>query len=285
MHKRWISTLLVCIVLLSMCIHPSAARLSEGLISLSSLTANGSGEKLITYQIQKGDNLWDISRRNHVSLETIMAINHLSKNSILSVGERLKIPSGKGLIHVVKSGETLSSIAARYKITVARIQNANKLRNPDCLNIGDRLTIPSQNAQQLAQSSLQPSRGLSWGGLLSWPITGTITSSFGYRRSGFHHGLDIANEIGSPIKAAAAGKVIFTGWKSVYGRTVILEHPDGKKTLYAHTQKILVQNMQTVKSGQTIATVGVSGNTTGPHLHFEVRIGDKTYDPLRYLGH
>ena len=91
--------------------------------------------------------------------------------------------------------------------------------------------------------------------------------------------------MGSPIKAAAAGKVIFAGWKSVYGRTVIIKHPDGKQTLYAHTQKILVKDQQMVKKGQKIATVGVSGNTTGPHLHFEVRIGDKVYDPLRYLSH
>ena len=284
MHKRWISTLLVCIVLLSLCIHPSAARLSEGLISLSSLTANGSGEKLISYQIEKGDNLWEISRRNHVSLETLMAINHLNKNSILSVGESLKIPSGKIPIHVVNSGETLCSIAARYHLTVETIQNANHLRNPNCLNIGDRLTIPSQDSRQLAQYSLPPSRGLSWGGLLAWPITGTITSSFGYRRSGFHHGLDIANGLGSPIKAAAAGRVVFTGWKSVYGRTVIIKHSDGKETLYAHTQKILVNDKQMVKRGQTIATVGMTGRTTGPHLHFEVRIGDKVYDPLKYLN-
>lgn len=285
MHKRWISTLLVCIVLLSLCIHPSAARLSEGLISLSSLTANGSGEKIMAYQIEKGDNLWDISRRNHVSLENLMKINHLNKNSILSVGESIKIPSGKILIHVVHSGETLCSIAAQYHLTVSAIENANQLRSPDYLNIGDRLTIPSQDSHQSAQPNLQPSRGISWGGLLSWPITGTITSPFGYRRSGFHHGIDIANDIGSPIKAAAAGKVVFAGWKSVYGRTVIIEHPDGKKTLYAHAQKILVKDQQAVKRGQTIATVGLSGNTTGPHLHFEVRIGDKTYDPLRYLSH
>lgn len=284
LHKRWISTLCVCIVMLSICIHPSAARLSEGLVNLSALPANGSGESYIRYQVEKGDNLWDISQRNHVSLETLMDINHLNRNSILNVGDQLKIPVGKSLIHVVNSGETLCSIAARYNIKVEAIQNANRLRNPDSLEIGDRLTIPGRAGNQTAQAMIQPSRGLSLS-MLSWPLMGTITSSFGYRSSGFHHGVDIANDLGSPIRAAAAGKVIFTGWKSVYGRTVIIEHPDGKETLYAHTQKILVNENQIVKRGQSIATVGMTGRTTGPHLHFEVRMGEKFYDPMKYLNH
>lgn len=285
LHKRWISTLLVCIVLLSICIHPSAARLSEGLLSLTALPANGSGEKFIRYQIEKGDNLWDISQRNHVSLETLMTINHLDKNSILNIGDRIKIPSGKTLMHVVNAGDTLCSIAARYNVSAETIQNANQLRNPDSLNIGDRLTIPGPNTAQITQSSMQPSRGISWGGWLAWPLSGTITSAFGYRHSGFHHGLDIANVAGSPIKAAAPGKVTFAGWKAVYGRTIVIKHPDGKETLYAHTQKILVKDQQIIKQGQTIATVGTSGRTTGPHLHFEVRDEGKIYDPMKYLKH
>lgn len=284
LHKRWISTLCVCVVLVSICIHPSAARLSEGLVNLSALPANGTGGKYICYQVEKGDNLWDISQRNHVSLETVMAINHLNRNSILNVGDQLKIPIGKTLIHVVNSGETLCSIAARYNVQVEAIENANHLRNPNRLEIGERLTIPGRTGKQPAQAAVQPSRGVSLG-MLSWPLSGTITSSFGFRSSGYHHGLDIANNLGSPIKAAAAGKVIFTGWKSVYGRTVILQHPDGKETLYAHTQKIMVSDNQIVKRGQTIATVGMSGRTTGPHLHFEVRVGDKVYDPMKYLNH
>lgn len=284
LHKRWISTLCVCLVMLSICIHPSAARLSEGLLNLSALPANGSGEKYIRYQVEKGDNLWDISQRNHVSLETLIAVNHLNRNSILNVGDQLRIPVGKTLIHVVNSGETLCSIAARYNVEVEAIESANQLRNPNCLEIGDRLTIPGRTGKQPAQAAVQPSRGLSLT-MLSWPISGTITSSFGFRSSGYHHGLDIANKLGTPIKSAAAGRVIFTGWKAVYGRTVIIQHPDGKETLYAHTQSILVNDNQIVKRGQTIATVGISGRTTGPHLHFEVRVGDKTYDPMKYLNH
>jgi len=285
LYKRWIGTLLVCIILLSMCVHPSVARLSEGRISLSALTAAGSAGQVRMYQIEAGDNLWDIARTNGVNLQSLMAINQLDQNSILDVGDCIKIPSGNAFMHVVSAGETMWSIAARYNITIAAIEKANADKEPDCLNIGDRLNIPGNPSRLSQLASLEPSRGISLGGLMAWPITGTISSAFGWRRSGFHHGLDIANKLGTPIKAAAAGTVIFTGWKAIYGRTVIIEHPDGKQTLYAHTQKILVRNQQAVERGQTIATVGVSGRTTGPHLHFEVKIGNKVYDPWKYLKH
>lgn len=283
MHKRWISTLFVCIILLSMCVHPSAARLSEGLINLSSLNVGASGGPTRMYQVEPGDNLWSIAKHNEVSLQALMTVNRLNQNSILNVGDMLRIPTGNTLIHVVKSGETMWSIADHYNVAVDTLENANADMNPECLNIGDKIRIPSAGTSQ--QASYQPSRGLFGGGLLAWPISGTITSAFGWRRSGFHHGLDIASRIGTPIKAAADGKVVFVGWKNVYGRTVIVEHHDGKRTLYAHTQKIMVNNNQRVIKGQTIATVGMSGRTTGPHLHFEVKMGDKVYDPWRYLVH
>jgi murein DD-endopeptidase MepM/ murein hydrolase activator NlpD len=176
------------------------------------------------------------------------------------------------------------SIAAQYGLNVASIENANRNKNPNCLNIGDRLNIPQRSSAASLQAS-GSSRGISFSGFFSWPITGTITSTFGWRKSGFHHGLDIANQLGTPIKAAAAGTIIFAGWKNIYGRTVIIQHTDGKCTLYAHTQKILVKENQRVTRGQVIAKVGVSGNTTGPHLHFEVRQGKQTVNPLSYLKH
>lgn len=283
MHKRWLGTLLVCISLLFTCVHPSAARLSEGLFGFSTLSAGSAAVKTTTYTVRPGDNLWDIARRNQVSLQTLMVMNRLDQNSILNIGDTLKLPSGNSQIHVVKPGETMWGIAQRYQVTVAAMQNANPNTDPNRLKIGDRLHIPSSRMTQ--PTAFQPARGISTGGNLAWPVSGTITSAFGWRQSGFHHGIDIANRMGTPIKAAAAGTVVFAGWKDVYGRTVIIEHPDGKRTLYAHAEKILVCEQQKVSKGQTIATIGVSGRTTGPHLHFEVKIGDKVYDPLRYLSH
>jgi murein DD-endopeptidase MepM/ murein hydrolase activator NlpD len=269
---------------LAVCVHPSAARFSEGRTGIAQLVTRNSTAQDSSYRIEAGDNLWSIARQKQVSMASLMSLNGLKENSILDIGEVIKIPSTNAMIHVVSGGETMWSIAAQYGLNVASIENANRNKNPNCLNIGDRLNIPQRSSAAPLQAS-GSSRGISFSGFFSWPITGTITSTFGWRKSGFHHGLDIANQLGTPIKAAAAGTIIFAGWKNIYGRTVIIQHTDGKCTLYAHTQKILVKENQRVTRGQVIARVGVSGNTTGPHLHFEVRQGKQTVNPLSYLKH
>jgi murein DD-endopeptidase MepM/ murein hydrolase activator NlpD len=239
------------------------------------------------YQIKKGDTLWDIATKFQVSMASLMAYNQLSENSILTVGDAITIPTRSnpvtGTWHVVKSGETMWDIAFRYKLNVQTIVSANPSLHPENLQIGDRLSIPDRTGQLTSTAPQAPSRGLSFSGVFSWPLVGTITSGFGWRKSGFHHGLDIAGDIGDPIRAAAAGKVIFAGYRDIYGRMVILEHLDGKQTIYAHAQKIKVKENQKVRSGQVIATVGISGRTTGPHLHFEVRDKNTARNPLAYL--
>ena len=117
------------------------------------------------------------------------------------------------------------------------------------------------------------------------PVTGgTITSPFGYRSSGFHKGLDIALSTGSPIYASAAGTVTFSGWNSTgYGYLVIIDHGNGFQTYYAHCSALYVSTGQYVSQGQTIAAVGSTGNSTGPHLHLEVRINGVCQNPQNYL--
>jgi len=283
LHQRWISLLLVGLLLV-VCVHPSAARFSEGRTSISQLIPRNSTAQDSSYRIEAGDNLWSIARQKQVSMASLMSLNGLNENSILDIGEVIKIPSSNALIHVVSAGETMWGIAAQHGLNVASIENANQDKNPNCLNIGDRLKIPQRSSAAPLQAS-GSSRGISFTGVFSWPITGTITSAFGWRKSGYHHGLDIANKLGTPIKAAAAGTIIFAGWKNIYGRTVMIQHADGKCTLYAHAQKILVRVNQRVTKGQVIAKVGVSGNSTGPHLHFEVRKGNQVVNPLSYLNH
>lgn len=282
MHKRWISLFFAGLILFAH-VHPSDARLLEARTNLSRVI-NRSGNATIVYRVQAGDNPWSIARSNGVQVTDLLLLNDLSENSILKIGEVIKVPVANSEFHVVCAGETMWSIAAKYRLSSAAIENANRDKNPNCLKVGDRLIIPQRNSTPLLQAS-EPSRGLSFSGLFSWPLTGVITSNFGWRQSGYHHGIDIAGELGTPIKAAADGVVTFAGWKDVYGNTVIIQHSDGKSTLYAHAQKILVKEKQSVKRGQQIARVGISGRTTGPHLHFEIRIGDKCYDPLKYLNH
>ena len=119
-----------------------------------------------------------------------------------------------------------------------------------------------------------------------WPAQGVLTSGYGWRWGRLHSGIDIAAPIGTPIFAAAAGKVVGAGWHSGYGNVVKLEHLDGSFTLYAHTSKILVEPGQQVNQGEEIAEIGSTGNSTGPHLHFEIHPkGDIATDPLAFLDH
>jgi murein DD-endopeptidase MepM/ murein hydrolase activator NlpD len=117
-----------------------------------------------------------------------------------------------------------------------------------------------------------------------------ITSLFGrrihpkYGYSRFHTGIDLQAAIGTKVKASAAGKVIFTGYKIGYGNTVIIDHGYRLKTYYAHNSKIVVKRGQTVKKGQLICYSGNTGTTTGPHLHFEVRVNDQPVNPLTFLN-
>jgi len=115
------------------------------------------------------------------------------------------------------------------------------------------------------------------------PGTGRITSAFGPRWGRLHTGLDIAAGMGAPIMAAAAGTVISSGNEGGYGYAVRIQHPDGTTTLYAHNSRLLVRAGQKVEAGQQIAKEGSSGNSTGPHVHFEVRIGGKPIDPRDWL--
>jgi peptidoglycan hydrolase FlgJ len=122
------------------------------------------------------------------------------------------------------------------------------------------------------------------------PVKGRISSDFGIRRDPFHgnhkhhNGIDIAAPKGTPIGAAASGNVIFAGWQSGYGNTVIIEHADGRRSRYAHADRLFVEVGDSVQGGQTIATVGATGRATAPHLHFEVTANGVAIDPLKILS-
>ena len=126
-------------------------------------------------------------------------------------------------------------------------------------------------------------------GILAWPVIGTITSPFGYRQNPFggglefHQGLDIAAPMGTTVTAAAAGTVISAGWYGGYGNYILIDHGGGMSTGYGHLSQIFVSDGQQVQKGQAIGAVGSTGASTGPHLHFEVRINGKPTDPTAYL--
>ncbi|MGQ9838378.1 MAG: LysM peptidoglycan-binding domain-containing protein [Cyanobacteriota bacterium] len=206
------------------------------------------------------------------------------------------------LTHTVGAGDTIERIAARYGVTQRSIIQANNLRNPHWLRIGQRLVIPAPGTQPSqapapqaqAQPQAQPGSAaplqappqarVSSSGFV-WPVSGQITSGFGYRRGRLHAGVDIPGPVGSPIIAVMEGSVIFAGnGGDGYGNRVDIRHPNGLVTRYAHGYQIYVSNGQYVQQGQTIMSRGSTGWSTGPHLHFEVRPGGGApVDPRPYL--
>lgn len=134
----------------------------------------------------------------------------------------------------------------------------------------------------LTTSGQKVSLGIS----LARPVSGTITSRFGAKssiRSSTHTGLDIAAASGTPYSAAASGTVTFAGYKGSYGNLIVITHSNGVQTYYGHSSKIYVKVGQSVSQGQTIGAVGSTGNSTGPHLHLEVRVNGVAYNPQNYV--
>lgn len=156
----------------------------------------------------------------------------------------------------------------------------------------------SKQVQSLIQERLRQRETASSGsdesytqgsGVMSWPCNGVITSPYGYRvhpifgTTIYHSGMDIGVDYGTPIHAADSGTVIYSGWISGYGNAVIIDHGGGVQTLYGHNQSLNVSEGESVSKGSVIAYAGSTGNSTGPHCHFEVRVNGEPADPMAYL--
>ncbi len=133
-----------------------------------------------------------------------------------------------------------------------------------------------------AASTSEPAPSSS-GGQLGWPVAGPVTSGFGSRWGRMHEGIDIGVGSGTPVHAAAAGTVIYAGWMSGYGNIVVIDHGNGLSTAYGHNSALVVAQGASVGMGVVIALSGSTGHSTGPHVHFEVRVNGAPVDPLGYL--
>lgn len=207
------------------------------------------------------------------------------------------VPAAKsgGTIYHVKEGDTLSGIAKRFGVSLRALIDGNGLQRPDALRLGQRLVIPSGSVRAArrgpaAASGRAPANFVLAvadldGKALSfrWPVEGPISSPFGRRRNGWHGGIDIKAEMGTPVFAAAGGRVVFSGWEKFYGRLVKLEHDEGFMTVYAHNLRNFVDAGDAVEAGQVIATVGRTGRASTYHLHFEIRNNGKLFDPIFLL--
>lgn len=198
-----------------------------------------------------------------------------------------------GIYHVVKAGENLYRIGKAYDVSAEELARANRLKTPSQIYIGQRILIPGASrplpVDTIAPAEVAPVARTPAVPLDSdtepflWPVRGTINSGYGARGSSFHDGIDIAAPEGTPIQAIERGEVIYADQLRGYGNIVIVRHPGGITSVYAHNQVNLVRDGQQVSKGEVIAKVGSTGRVTGPHLHLEIRKNNAAQDPLRYL--
>ncbi|MGQ9844027.1 MAG: peptidoglycan DD-metalloendopeptidase family protein, partial [Spirochaetota bacterium] len=250
------------------------------------------------YQIKKNDNIWKIAQKFNTSYKLILLANSIENPDILKSGKIILVPNKNGVFHKVKEGDSLIAIAHLYKVPLHNIIANNSLKNPNRVIHGQTIFIPDtrvnlsdikDNSNLVKKESANLYNQVKSNISLLWPVHGKITSSFGTRRNPlgkgkqFHSGIDISCIMGTPVKAALDGIVIYAGWKDGYGNVVVLKHEKGYISVYGHNSNNLVQEGDAVQKGQVIAKSGMTGSVTGAHVHFEFRKYITPLNPLRYL--
>ncbi|MDR2176936.1 MAG: M23 family metallopeptidase [Treponema sp.] len=230
-----------------------------------------------SYRVEEGDVISNLARKFGLNQDTLISYNGIKNTRLLQIGQILKIPNQDGILHTVRRGDTLDSLAETYKIPPDDIKTANELFS-GFIREGSVLFIPGARLDWINLQEIN-------GDLFMWPVTGPITSLYGYRSSPFtgirqfHGGIDIGAVSGAPIRAAMSGRVIVAGWSDTYGNYVVVSHHSGYRTLYGHMSLIRVKNGEYVSTGQRLGDVGSTGLSTAPHLHFTVYKNGATVNP------
>jgi len=232
-------------------------------------------KKIKEHTVKKGETLWSIANKYDINIDTLIGANDISNMNRIKPGEKIKILPVKGILYNISPGENLSSIANKFNISRTKIINSNGIKNPEKIQIGQTLLLPGAVPEFSYKDRLEQ--------MFIAPVNARISSYYGPRWGRMHEGIDYAVNPGTGIKAAGDGRVIYSGWSSGYGYLVIILHQKGLKTLYAHNSELLVHNGEYVHRGEVISRSGNTGNSTGPHLHFEVQVNGRPANPLNYL--
>jgi len=250
----------------------SSGPVGDDLIA-SSRTSNG---EISVYTVRSGDTISHIAEMYGVTVNTIMWANDLTRATNIREGQTLVILPIAGVRHTIIKGDTIVSIAKKYEGDISEILAYNQLTTESELIVGSSLVIPGGSIKPVVPPApATPTRiaGSVSGGGGSWlahPSPGAV------KTQGLHgyNAVDLAGSIGAPIRAAAAGEVIVSrnsGWNGGYGNYIVIRHPNGAQTLYAHLSRSSVGVGSYVTQGEVIGAMGNTGRSTGPHLHFEVR--------------
>ncbi|MCL2673141.1 MAG: LysM peptidoglycan-binding domain-containing protein [Alphaproteobacteria bacterium] len=271
-----------------------------------------------TYRVVRGDSVYSISRRFSVAPNELMRLNNLS-NPTLHVGQTLRIPQARAepapaqtqpartpaqaartpppanqnpATYRVVRGDSVYSISRRFSVAPNELMRLNNLSNPT-LHVGQTLRIPQARAEQRRPAAQQAAQRSPFGrpearagGAFMWPVQGKILRNYGVVSHGqSNDGINIAARFGEDVRAAENGIVVYadSGLRS-FGNLILIKHADGFITAYGHNDKLLVKKGDNVKKGQTIALAGTSGGVDVPQVHFSVRRGVQSVNPMLFLS-
>lgn len=234
------------------------------------------GGQIFIYTVRSGDTLSSIAEAFDVSVNTILWANDLPSAKRIAVGQELLILPVSGVRHEVRKGDTVEAIAKRYRSSIEEILRFNGLGSDEPLVLGTVIIVPDGELPQAVPIVQRSGSAASFSSLPRYDGYYLRPIVAGRRSRGPHgyNGVDLADSCGLPVLAAAGGTVLIaraSGWNGGYGRYLVIAHPNGTQTLYAHLQNLVVQVGQGVLKGQPVATIGSTGNSTGCHAHFEVR--------------
>ena len=267
---------------------------TDSMLSYATLTFDGQGSgdvsavsaavipvvKTLSYVIKPGDTISGISKRYNLDEGTLISFNKISNVRRIIPGNTLKIPDIDGIPYTVRKGDTLEKISGKYQVPLNAILDANDLES-EIIEPGTNIFIPGARISDYEYKKAT-------GTLFIYPTRGRLTSPFGYRIDPFtgtrrmHYGIDLANRIGTPVRASMSGTVVVVAnHPQGYGNYIVIRHERGYQSLYGHLDKILVRKGQRVSQGQKIGLMGSTGRSTGPHLHFSLY---KNYVPVNPLG-
>jgi len=200
-----------------------------------------------------------------------------------------------GVYHTVKKGQNIYRISKAYGVEEEKLMKVNRLKDPAQIRVGQKIFIPGAmkelyvepapaEGESTSSTLVEGQRKEGQGASFVWPVKGEILSKFGARGTRLHEGVDISAPEGTPIAAAGSGRVIYSNNKlRGYGNIIVIRHEGKFSTIYAHNRVNLVKEGDFVEQGQIIGKVGLSGRTSGSHLHFEIRAGETSVNPLDYL--
>ena len=243
-------------------------------------------QPIAEYAIKKGDTISAIAASYAIPADDLAFANGIDdEGEILSVGRELRIPPGHGALYDVKEGDTVASVAGKFKVDPAVIMTYNRLYfEPEHFAPQQLIFVPGAEVPAMRRvtasrtysptTSDLPART----GQLSWPVPGVITQYFWWG----HTGVDLAAPYGTGIASSDDGVVVATGWVAVGGLRVCVQHSGGLQTCYYHTSAVYVTPGEKVARGQLIAAIGLTGVTTGPHVHWEVKLNGVAVNPLAY---